>query len=99
MSFRTDGGDRVRDVFIKEGNLGNQATMNDRAISDDWPVMAFAYDLGTVKDESEEVVWAIGLARDRIMQLGDESGEQMRYPYFLSRYNTTSDAVGMISRH
>ncbi|KAL1713409.1 hypothetical protein EV715DRAFT_277316 [Schizophyllum commune] len=92
MSFRTDGGDRARDVFIKEGNLGNQATMNDRAISDDWPVMAFAYDLGTVKDESEEVVWAIGLARDRIMQLGDESGEQIRYPYFLSRYNTTSDA-------
>ncbi|KAL1728497.1 hypothetical protein EV714DRAFT_285712 [Schizophyllum commune] len=92
MSFRTDGGDRARDVFIKEGNLGNQATMNDRAISDDWPVMAFAYDLGTVKDESEEVVWAIGLARDQIMQLGDESGGQIRYPYFLSRYNTTSDA-------
>ena len=51
------------------------------------------------KDESEEVVWAIGLAREKIIQLGDESGGQIRYPYFSSRYNNTSDAVGMVSRH
>ncbi|KAL1749792.1 hypothetical protein FB107DRAFT_294878 [Schizophyllum commune] len=92
MSYRTDGGLRTRDLFIKGGNLGNKATMNDRAISADWPVVAFAYDLGTVEDESEEVVLAIGLARNQIVKLGDESGEQVRYPYYLSRYDSADDA-------
>ncbi|KAI5892498.1 uncharacterized protein SCHCODRAFT_02626308 [Schizophyllum commune H4-8] len=92
MSYRTDGESTTRDLFVKEGNLGNKATMNDRAISAEWPVVAFAYNLGTVENESEEVIFAIGLARNQIIKLKVGSGEQVRYPYYLSRYDSANEA-------
>ncbi|KAL1747092.1 hypothetical protein HDZ31DRAFT_32617 [Schizophyllum fasciatum] len=92
MSYRMDAEDSARDKFVKDTNLGNKATAWFRPIAERWPVAAFAYDLGSVQDESDEVVWAIGLARDQIVRLGHELEDQVRYPLYLSRYNSMDDA-------
>ncbi|KAG9314826.1 hypothetical protein JVU11DRAFT_3920 [Chiua virens] len=54
----------VRAQFIGNGVLANTLNTTFRAISDDWPVFAFAQDLGTVSGTSDVVVFTIGHVRD-----------------------------------
>ena len=96
LSWRTNSDVNSRATFQEATDLGNSANLTYRPIQnpDDWPVFAIAYDLGTVTDESSELVWGIGVARDRIAQAQTGfSPEEDRYPYYLSQYRSSSEAV------
>ena len=96
LSWRTNSDVNARVTFQDATDLGNSANLTYRPIQnpDDWPVFAIAYDLGTVTDESSEVAWGIGVARDRIAQAQTGfSPEEDRYPYYLSQYRSSSEAV------
>jgi hypothetical protein len=54
----------VRAQFIKKGKLANSKDGNFRAVQDNWPVFGLTHDLGTVKDASAPVVFAVGHVRD-----------------------------------
>ncbi|KAL1717403.1 hypothetical protein EV715DRAFT_274277 [Schizophyllum commune] len=95
VSWRTDSDVNSRITFQNYSDLGNSANLTYRPIQNpnDWPIFAIAYDLGTVTDESLEVVWGIGVARNRIAQAQTGSSPQEdRYPYYLTHYGSSSES-------
>ncbi|KZT71472.1 DUF1793-domain-containing protein [Daedalea quercina L-15889] len=96
MTFQTGQDVVVRGQFINHGVLLNTQDTDFRAISDDWPVFAFAHDLGTVpaSGESDIVVFSVGHARDPVINYTLGLGRsQQRHPYFLCQYPTVEDAI------
>lgn len=84
----------VRKQFIVNGVLSNTEDTNFRAISNDWPVFAFARDLGDVTTASSPVVFSVGHFRDPAVQYIVANNQlQERSIYFLSAHATTADAV------
>jgi hypothetical protein len=77
----------VRAQFINSGVLANTFDTDFRAISDDWPVFAFAQDLGTVSGTSGTAVFVIGHVRDPAVEYIIAGGEyQARSLYSWSAY-------------
>lgn len=91
----------MRAQFINNGVLENTSDTNFRAISDDWPVFAFAQDLGTVSGTSDTVVFAIGHVRDPAVEYIIAGGAyQARSLYTWSAYpNGVEEMVSTISSH
>lgn len=55
----------VRSAVISDGKLGNTADTNQpRAISDNWPVFAFHFDLGTVRSRTASAAMSVGHVRE-----------------------------------
>lgn len=88
----------VRGQFISNGVLANTQDTAFRAIQDDWPVFAFARDLGTVSaTASTPMVVSIGYVRDPAVEYITAGGSyQPRSLYFWSKYSTVSAAVRAI---
>lgn len=86
----------VRTQFVQNGKLANTEDTNFRAIDDNWPVFAFAHDLGTVSSATAPVVYSVGHIRDPAIQYIIAGGAlQDRSTYFWSTYSTTAAAVGI----
>ncbi|EGO02196.1 hypothetical protein SERLA73DRAFT_104578 [Serpula lacrymans var. lacrymans S7.3] len=85
----------VRAQFINNGVLANTLDTNFRAINDDWPVFAFAHDLGTVgTTASTPVVFSVGQARDPAVEYIIANNQlQARSLYFWSNYASVADAI------
>lgn len=94
-TFQTGQDIVVRAQFIDNGVLLNSQDTNFRAVEDDWPVFAFAQDLGTVTSSSSQpVVFSVGHMRDPAVEYiiaNDQT--QPRNSFFLSEFSTPSDAV------
>ncbi|KAF7966198.1 hypothetical protein HWV62_39706 [Athelia sp. TMB] len=92
----------VRGQFISNGALANTQDTAFRAIQDDWPVFAFARDLGTVSSTaSTPMVVSIGYVRDPAVEYIIAGGSyQPRSLYFWSKYSTVSAAItAFINNH
>lgn len=84
----------VRGQFITNGVLANTQDTVFRAIQDDWPVFAFAKDLGTVTKATTPVVFSVGLVRDPAVEyIIANDGTQARSLYFWSQYSTVAAVV------
>jgi len=69
MIWQVGEADVVRGLFQTSGSLNNTMDQQFRAISDRWPVFAFAHDLGTVgTTKTAPVVYMIaGYVRDPLV--------------------------------
>jgi hypothetical protein len=56
-------------------------------------VFALAKNLGKISSTSESVVFALGLARDPVIQITMNGQNETRYPFYKTRYNNTVDGV------
>jgi hypothetical protein len=76
--------------------LANTQDTNFRAVSDDWPVFAFAKNLGTVSSTATApVVFSVGHVRDPAIQYIVAGGVlQNRSVFFWSQFSTAAAAVG-----
>ncbi len=84
----------VRAQFINNGKLANTADNQFRAVSDRWPVFAFAHDLGSVRAATTPTVFAIGHVRDPAVQyITANNGRQNRSYYFWTRFSSVASAV------
>ncbi|EIW82090.1 DUF1793-domain-containing protein [Coniophora puteana RWD-64-598 SS2] len=94
-TYQTGEDTVVRAQFINNGVLANTEDTNFRAVSDDWPVFAFAHDLGTVgTTATAEVLYTVGHVRDPAIQYivaGDNF--QGRSIYMWTQYSTVADAI------
>ncbi|KAH7929420.1 DUF1793-domain-containing protein [Leucogyrophana mollusca] len=85
----------VRAQFIDNGLLANTLDTNFRAVSDDWPVFAYAHDLGTVSSTaSAPLLFTVGLVRDPAIQyiIADDV-YQDRSIYFWSAFSSVADLI------
>ena len=89
----------VRGLFQTAGALNNSMDQQFRAISDRWPVFAFAHDLGTVgTTKTTPIVYTIGYVRDTLVQLSNiPNVNSARGPYYLTRYGSVPGMVCRLS--
>ena len=81
-------------MFINNTRLMNTLDTDFRGISDQWPVFAFAHDLGSVTAPSDPVVYAVGHVRDPVVQYVTVNGiMQDRSSYFWTEYGSVADGV------
>lgn len=86
----------VRAQFLNNGRLPNTQDTNFRAIQDNWPVFAFAHDLGSVGPTAQARVIALGHARDPAVQyIIANNGRQDRSLFFFSQFATAREAVSV----
>ncbi|KAJ3976289.1 DUF1793-domain-containing protein [Lentinula raphanica] len=95
VTYQTGEDIIVRAQFINTGKLDNIQDTNFRAISDNWPVFAYAHDLGTVSSEATEpVVIGVGFVRDPAIEYIVAGGQlQNRSSYFMNSFTSPSDAM------
>ncbi|KAI0750697.1 DUF1793-domain-containing protein [Daedaleopsis nitida] len=84
----------VRAQFINNGKLANTADTNFRAVSDRWPVFAFAHDLGSVTGATAPSVFVVGHVRDPAVQyITANNGRQNRSYYFWTKFTSVTAAI------
>ncbi|KIY49337.1 DUF1793-domain-containing protein [Fistulina hepatica ATCC 64428] len=95
LTYQTGRDTSVRGQFIENGVLKDSFNSTYRAVDDEWPVFAFASDLGSVNSEySDPVVFSIGYVRDPALQyiVADDQMEE-RSLYCWSQFSSADDAV------
>ena len=94
-TYQTGQDTVVRAQFINNGALANTLDTNFRAVSDDWPVFAFAKNLGTFSSAATTpVIFSVGHVRDPAAEyIVANGGTQSRSLYFWSQFSTVSAAI------
>ncbi|KAG1815522.1 uncharacterized protein BJ212DRAFT_1481299 [Suillus subaureus] len=95
VTYQTGQDAVVRGQFINNGVLNNTEDTNFRAVSDNWPVFAFAHDLGTVSTTATvPVIYTVGHVRDPAIQyIVANDVYQPRSIYFWSAYSSVADLI------
>lgn len=100
MTYQTGQDTVVRGQFISNGALANSQDTAFRAIQNDWPVFAFAKNLGTIAagTASAPTIVSIGYVRDPAVEYIIAGGSyQPRSLYFWSKYSTVAAVVSLLS--
>lgn len=95
MTYSNGGIDAdVRGAFIDNGTLTNDLNTNYRAINDQWPVFAFALDLGDVGSSPISALFTLTLAQEQAIQFEyeKEKVEQLP-PFWTSFFSSETDLV------
>lgn len=93
ITYKTGSADDVRGQFATNGILDNGQDTNFRAITNNYPVFAFAYDLGSIKATSGSKVFTVGFVRDPAIKYTDLSGTSSERSLY---YNTAYTDVGTL---
>lgn len=95
VTYQTGQDVVVRAQFINNGVLANTEDTNFRAVSDNWPVFAFAHDLDTVSTTATvPVIYTVGHVRDPAIQyIVANDVYQPRSIYFWSAYSSIADLI------
>jgi hypothetical protein len=76
----------VRGAFINNGVLDNELNTNYRAISNQWPVFAFALDLGSVGSTPASALFTLTLAQEQAVQFESAKNKIQQLPPFWTSY-------------
>jgi hypothetical protein len=92
------GSDRaVREAFVSRGQLNNTEDTNWRSIEKDWPVFAFARNMGKV-GKPTSMLFSIGLAQHNAIRFLGKGDNIQKLPSLWTHYwRTGSDAVRFMS--
>ncbi|PYH29479.1 glutaminase GtaA [Aspergillus neoniger CBS 115656] len=88
LTYQSGGAVDVRAAFAANGTLGDSQDSDYRAISTDWPIFAFAHDLGSV-DSAASVLYSIGLAQTDAIQYEGSSSDSTILPSLWTSYFST----------
>ncbi|KAJ5797921.1 uncharacterized protein N7503_007217 [Penicillium pulvis] len=83
----------VRAQFSSNGTLTNGVDTNYRAIQDDWPVFAFASDLGSVSSSPVSTLFSIGLTQDEAVQYEGASAYAPLQSLWKAYFDTELEAL------
>ncbi|KAL0261420.1 hypothetical protein SLS55_002850 [Diplodia seriata] len=74
LTFQSGVDNDVRGAFATNGTLPNTKDTNFRAVNSDWPVMAFAVDLGSVSSDPVSTLFTLGLCQQDAVQFAGSDG-------------------------
>jgi hypothetical protein len=84
----------VRGAFINSGVLDNDLNTNFRAISNQWPVFAFALDLGSVGSSPASALFTLTLSQEQAIQFEYATNKvQQLPPLWTSYFSSELDLV------
>ncbi|CAD0015901.1 unnamed protein product [Aureobasidium pullulans] len=79
----------VRGAFINNGVLDNDLNTNYRAISNQWPVFAFALDFGSVGSTPQSALFTLTLAQNEAIQFEYDTNKVQQLPPLWTSYFTS----------
>ena len=98
VSYATGADVDCRNSFAANGRLDGTKDIDFRVVSKDWPVMALAYTLGSIKQTEKPLVFALGHARDPVVEyLRPNNVVEERSLFFHTTFDSTEDAVSAFS--
>ncbi|KAK4164467.1 hypothetical protein QBC43DRAFT_352959 [Cladorrhinum sp. PSN259] len=95
LSYQIGSDTTVRKNFENNQRLDNTVETNYRPVNDNWPVFAFAHDLGDVSGSNEvERLFTLGITQDRVINFAGASGKMEGLPgLWTSYYANDTEAV------
>jgi len=103
MTWQTGFSEISRGNFNLDGKLDNTSDTNFRRSDNvDWPVLAYALDLGNTTKTANTLVFGIGLIRDPVVSYRTEATTHRPSHLWYSRWNNTGAAVScfkQLSQH
>lgn len=87
----------VRTSFVKNGRLDGTKDSNFRPINKDWPVMAFAKDLGPVTGQPISTLFTIGLLQRQAVQFLGAEGVKSLPALWTDYFSNEEKAVSICS--
>lgn len=93
LTTRSGQDTSVRDQFKQRGQLDNSVDTQFRAVSDRWPVFAFAKDLGDVGSHPSSTLFTIGLLQNPAIQFLGAQGITALPALWASYFHTEESAV------
>lgn len=98
VSYATCSDVICRNMFAANGKLDGTKDIDFRKVSKDWPVMALAYTLGAITQTSQPLVFALGHARDPVVEYQRANNViEARSLFFHTTFDSTEDAVSALS--
>ena len=98
VTYATGAHYNCRSTFGTKGKLDGTKDIKFRPVSTDWPVMALSYSLGTIMQTQQPLVFALGHARDPVVEYrGPKNVVEERSLFFQTSFDTTEDAVSSLS--
>jgi len=95
MTWQTSAIGTSRGNFSLHGKLENTSDTNFRAINNQWPVLAYALDLGNITKTSNTLVVGIGLIRDPVVSYRTAKTTQSLSHLWYSRWGDIGTAVSI----
>lgn len=93
LTYQSGADTDVRGQFVNAGSLNNSEDTNFRAINDNYPVFAFAIDLGSVASKSKESLFTINLLQNNSVQFATGQGVQQIPSYWKSSFENELSAI------
>lgn len=88
----------VRGQFSSNGTLTNGVDTNYRAIQDDWPVFAFASNLGSVSSTPVSTLFSLGLTQDEAVQYEGSSAYAPVQSLWKAYFDTELEALSFFHK-
>lgn len=88
----------VRGSFVKTGKLDGSKDTNFRAVNKDYPVFAYAVELGRVTDQPKSTLFTIGLLQQQAVQFLGADGLQALPALWTSYFSSEESAVSVVQR-
>lgn len=86
----------VRGSFVKNGKLDGSKDTNFRAVNKDYPVLAYAVEIGSVTGEPKSTLFTIGLLQQQAVQFLGASGLQALPALWTSYFPSEESAVSVL---
>ncbi len=97
MTWQTCSSVTCRLAFFSNGRLTNTSDTSYREINRNWPVMAYALDLGNITQTSRSMVFALGLVRDPVVRYMKDGMFQSRSSLWWTRWSSIGDVVSVVT--
>lgn len=86
----------IRGSFAKNGKLDGSKDTNFRAVNKDWPVLAYAVELGQVTDQPKSTLFTIGLLQRQAVQFLGADGLKALPALWASYFSDEESAVSVV---
>ena len=97
VTYATGSDVDCRNRFAANGRLDGTKDIDFRVVSQNWPVMALAYTLGAISETEEPLVFALGHARDPVVEYQRPNNViEERSLFFHTTFDSTEDAVSAL---
>ncbi|KAH7107099.1 DUF1793-domain-containing protein [Auriculariales sp. MPI-PUGE-AT-0066] len=99
LTYQTGGAVLARQTFIANGKLPDTQDGDFRAVGEEWPVFAFAHNLGPVLGTSSPIVFGVGHTRENLVRYAIGTNKfQLRAPYYLKQHASSEAAMDFFMR-
>ncbi|KAJ8104989.1 hypothetical protein OPT61_g10452 [Boeremia exigua] len=98
VTYQSGADDDVRGSFVSAGRLASSNDTNFRAVNDDWPVLGYGIELGSIGASPVTSLFSLGLCQDEAIQFLGADGLVVLPPLWKSYFADDLEALVFFQR-